>query len=338
MLYISYRLTNSDYNFIFKNLQNFLKQSNKSHQLRRDTWDKDVYITNGLAKYGFQEIRLRKNKWKYLSIEIRLRPKLLIDPKGYYNLTSISEFEEISIGFNYIINDILSLKLPDFFKWNALRVEAAIDLKIDEDIIPKYLYLFKKGNIPEYFLINPQSQKYMDSKTNVYLMSPNKTVNWYNRHETLLEKEKKTHKKYLDFSETKGILRFETQVRNCNELVMDVLNQERCKKEILKFYKQIVGKGNYYNLDCAKKIIREKVNDIQKHIALKNLLILIDKCGSIVEAKKAFIKENKTQDPADTFSKRINQLRKLGINPVVLPSAWKITYLENLYDKIKKTL
>ncbi len=316
-------------------MQNFLKQNFRSHQLRRDSWDKDVYITNGLAKYGFQEIRLRKNKWKYYSIEIRLRPKLLIDSKGYYQLTSISEFEEISIGFNYILNDILSLKLPDFFKWKALRIEAAIDLKIDEEIIPKYLFLFKKGNIPDYFLINPQTQKYKDSKTNVYLMSVNKTVNWYNRYETLLEKEKKAHKKFLDFSETKGILRFETQVRDGNELVMDVLNQERCKKEVLKFYKQIVGKGNYYKLNTALKIIKEKVNDHQKQIELEIILKLIDKCGSIVEAKEAFLSENNTQDPADTFSKRINQLRKLGINPVVLPSEWKITYLENLYDKIR---
>ncbi|HFR4142335.1 TPA: hypothetical protein ACHVKB_001506 [Bacillus cereus] len=338
MMYVSYKLTKSEYNNIFKQLQAYLKKYKTAHQLRKDSWDKGAYISNALSRYGFQEIRLRSNKWGYRCIEIRLRPQLLIDPNGYYRVTRLSEFKTVQTNFNYVLQDILSLNVPDFFEWKAQRIEAAIDLTIDESLIPKYLFLFKKGNIPDYFLDNKHTQKYWDSKTNVYLMSAHKAVNWYNRYETLLLKEQQKNKIFLDFSETRGVLRFETQVRDSNELVINVLNQQHCKKEIMKFYKLIVGKGDYYTLENAIKLVNEKVDDGQIQMSLKMLLRLINKCGSIVQAKYSYIQGKDAHKAADTFSNRINLLRKLGINPITLPSDWEISYLENLYDKIEERL
>ncbi|MGE6541107.1 hypothetical protein [Bacillus luti] len=338
MMYISYKLTKSEYNNIFKQLQAYLKKYATSHQLRKDSWDKGAYISNALSKCGFQEIRLRSNKWGYRSIEIRLRPQLLIDSNGYYKVTKLSEFKTVQTNFNYVLRDILSLNVPDFFEWRAKRIEAAIDLNVDEHLIPKYLFLFKMGNIPDYFLDNRQTQKFWDSKTNVYLMSAHQTVNWYNRYETLLLKEQQKNKSFLDFSETKGILRFETQVRDSDEFVIDVLNQQRCKNEIMKFYKKIAGKGDYYTLEDAIELVNQKVDDGHIQMSLKMLLRLIDKCGSIVTAKHSYIQGKDVHKAADTFSKRINILRKLGINPVTLPSDWEIPYLENLYKKIEESL
>ncbi|MCU5002905.1 hypothetical protein OCD70_22855 [Bacillus tropicus] len=253
-------------------------------------------------------------------------------------MTKLSEFKTVQTNFNYVLKDILSLNVPDFFEWKAKRIEAAIDLTIDENLIPKYLFLFKKGNIPDYFLDNRQTQKYWNSKTNVYLMSAYKAVNWYNRYETLLLKEQQKNKRFLDFSETRGVLRFETQVRDSDEFVIDVLNQQRCKKEIMKFYKLIVGKCDYYTLENAIELVNQKVDDGQIQMSLKMLLRLINKCGSIVKAKHSYIQLKDVHKAADTFSKRINLLRELGINPVTLPSDWEISHLENLYDKIEERL
>ena len=188
MMYVSYKLTKSEYNNIFKQLQAYLKSIKPLTNFVRILGIKG-YISNALSRYGFQEIRLRSNKWGYRSIEIRLRPQLLIDPNGYYRLTKLSEFKTVQTNFNYVLKDILSLNVPDFFEWKAKRIEAAIDLTIDESLIPKYLFLFKKRDIPDYFLDNKHTQKYWNSKTNVYLMSAYKAVNWYNRYETLLLKE-----------------------------------------------------------------------------------------------------------------------------------------------------
>lgn len=335
MLYIDYRLTKSEFNNIFKTLQTYLRMNRPSHQLRRDKWDRDVYITNGLAKNGFQEIRLRSNTWGYRSLEIRLRPQLLINPNGYYRLTKLSDFEAVNKSFNYVLQDILSLSVPVLFKWNVKRVEPAIDLKVEEHLLEKYLLLFRKGNIPDYFFESEQTQKYWNSKTNLYLVAVNKAVNWYNRYETLSIKERESGKKFVDYSETKGILRIETQVRNCNELVLDVLNQKSLKKEVMWFYKTIVGKEDFYSLKNAIKIINQNVANQEKRMTLERILRLIEKLGSIHRAKVAYTNGKDKKKAADIFYKRISQIRSLGVNPIVLPEDWGIEHLENLYSRIK---
>ncbi|USK86147.1 hypothetical protein [Peribacillus asahii] len=335
MLYIEYKMTKLEYNNTFKILQAYLRMYRPSHQLRKDKRDRGAYITNGLAKIGFQEIRLRSNIWGYRSLEIRLRPQLLINPNGYYRLTSLSEFEAVNQNFNYVLRDILSLRVPLFFKWNVKRVEPAIDIKIKEHLLEKYLLLFKKGNIPGYFFDNEQTLKYWNSKTNLYLVSANKAVNWYNRFETLLIKERQSGKKFVDFSETKGLLRFETQVRNCDDLVLDVLNQDRLQKEVIWFYKAIVGQEDFYTLKNAIQIINQSITNQGKRMELERIVRLIDKSGGICEAKVEYTNGKEQRKAADNFSKRINQIRKLGINPVILPSDWKIERLENLYFRIK---
>ncbi|MGN7471065.1 hypothetical protein [Brevibacillus sp. SAFN-007a] len=333
MMYITCQLSVTEHKTCRERLGQFLDKNFHSHKLRKDRYDKTALVTNGLAKWGFQEIRLRKGCWG-ITMEIRFRPQLLINQQGYYKLTTIRQFEQVSIQFNYLLLDLLSLPVPDFFAWTAKRVEAAVDLVVDEQLIPKYIVLFKKGYIPEYFWREKQTRKYWDSETNVYLMSANKTVNWYDRYATLQDKAKKSNKQYVDYSETKGILRFETQVRDNMKSVMETLNQTYLKQEIMKFYNLIVGKGDYYSLNKALSIVRQKTPNQTKRMALERLLQLLDKCGSIHAAKEFFLEGQNADKAADKFSKRINQLRKLGINPVLLPPEWGIESLENLYDKI----
>ncbi|MEK3742400.1 hypothetical protein NST23_06905 [Brevibacillus sp. FSL K6-0770] len=336
MMYITCRLSATEYKTCRERLNQYLDKNFHSHKLRKDRFDKTALVTNGLAKWGFQEIRLRKGCWAN-TMEIRFRPQLLINQQGYYQLTSIRQFEQIHILFNYLLLDLLSLPVPDFFAWTAKRVEAAVDLAVDEQLIPKYIVLFKKGYIPEYFWMAKLTRTYWDSVTNVYLMSANKTVNWYNRYATLQEKTKKSNKQYMDFSETRGILRFETQVRDNMKSVMDTLNQTYLKQEVMKFYNLIVGKGDYYSLEKALTIVRQNTSNQTKRMALERLLRLLERCGSIHAAKDCFLEGQNADKAADKFSKRINQLRNLGINPVLLPPEWGIEWLENLYDKINAT-
>lgn len=335
MLYLSYRMTRQEYNITSKKFQAYLEKNFYRQQLRRDKRDKSSNITNALSEYGFQEIRLRSNRWDYCSIEIRLRPQLLINKNGYYRLTKISEFNRVSEVFNYVLKDVLSLDVPDFFNWKAKRVEAAIDLEIEKLLIPKYLCLFKKGYIPEYFKENKQTQEFWNSITNVYLMSDNKTVNWYNRYETLKIKESKSKKGFADYSETKGILRFETQVRDGNVLLSEMLSQQLLRKEVMKFYKLIVGRGDYHTLNKARKLLIQKVSNSNTRQEMIHMLSLIDHCEGINNAKELYIKGKNAKNAADKFGKTLRKLRDLNINPVVIPEEWGIESLENLYEKIE---
>ncbi|WP_372663805.1 hypothetical protein [Cohnella sp.] len=327
-MYVGYRTTEIEHRIIVEKIRNLFKGT--KHSLHRDKNDKSVQLTYGLAEIGFQEIRLRKNKWGYQQIEIRLRPKLLIDREGYYSLTELHEFSQVAIQFDHILKDLLGLCVPSFFEWRAVRVEFAVDLFVGELSIPRLLYLFRRGNVQDYVLSRKKTIEFWDSATNLYLMSANKTINWYNRYETLLSKqEKKPNKEVKDFSCTKGILRFETQVRNEDKSVAGILSQERYEKEIEYFYKLIVGKGDYYTLEGAIQLIRQKVTNQTKRMVLERLIKLIEQSGGVWRAKK-----NYKEGSADKFSKRLNQLRELNINPVVLPPEWEIDRLENPYGRI----
>lgn len=335
-------MTESEYRDTYTKLKTYFKGSR--HEIRRDKWDKSVYVTNGLSKFGFQEIRLRR-LWKYRSIEVRFRPELLeaIDGSNYYGLTRISDFGEVSMKFDYIMKDIIGLSVPTFFEWIAKRVEYTIDLFIGEELIPKLLFLYKKGNIPLYMLHDEVTQKHFDSETNLYLNATSVTVQWYDRFKTLQDKERKTKKSYKDYSGTKGILRFEVQCKDSNEKVQDMLSVDRCQKRLFYFYYSIIGPGDYYTLDKAKEIIQEKVKYAEKRMTLIRLLELIDQCGSVWAAKAQFPsqlefssgKQSHSQI-MDRFSSRLNKLRKLGINPVCLPPEWGICMLPNLDSMMHK--
>ncbi|MDO7905354.1 hypothetical protein Q5741_02870 [Paenibacillus sp. JX-17] len=336
MMYLVYRMTKKEYNSVFNSIQSYLKRYISMSQLRKDRYDKNAYITNAFSKYGFQEIRLRSASYGYCSIEVRLRPKLTIDKDGYYSVTKLSEFQEVQNVFNFVFKDILSLKVPDFFYWTAKRIEAAVDIRLPEQLIPKYLILFKRGYIPDYFLENDITKKYLSSQNNFYLKSENKTVNWYNRYETLLKKEKESGKKFNDFTLTKGLFRFETQVRDGNENVMDILNQQRLKNEVMKFYNLIVGKGDYHSFARAEQIISQSKHNSRNRQGLINMLKMIGHCGGVAKAKKCYVNGQNAKGYTNKFGKTIKKLRDLNINPVLIPEEWGVDFIENPFAKIEK--
>ncbi|MFC5532230.1 hypothetical protein [Cohnella yongneupensis] len=343
-LYVVYEMTDSEYSDTFLKLKAFLKTLRQG--IWRDKCDTSAYLTTGLSEVGFQEIRMRKT-WNYRSIEIRLYPELLknIDGSNYYGLPRISDFGEVGTKFDHILQEVIGLCVPSFFEWRAKRVEYTVDLYVGEELIPKLLFLYSKGNIPIYMLKEKVTQMYIGSDTNLYLYAPTVTVNWYDRYRTLQEKEQNSKEQFRDYSVTKGILRFEIQCKACNVKVHDVLSVDRCRDRLNYFYDLIIGAGDYYTFDKAKEIIIEKVKSDRKRKTLTRLLELIDQCGSVWAAKLQFAGEVEfsigTQNQKqimDRFSSRLGKLRDLGINPVCLPSEWGISRLENLDSRIQAYL
>lgn len=318
MMYLSSTLTLSEYNISFANLQKHLKKYRADHQLRKEGSSGRCYVTNGFASGGFQVIRLRKGNNNVCRIELRFRPQLSFNPNGYYKLTTLCEFKAVEESFNYVMQDILDLPVPSFRDWKVKRIETAVDIRVKPSLIPVYITLFKKGFIPEYFLTDKITQEHFPSKLNSYLMGNNITINWYDRYKTIKNKEKKSNKEYADYSETKGILRIETQWRDYNKSVTEALDIREIKERVLTFYKIIVGTGDYYTLDIAIRKIERSIQRSSKRCELIELLKLIHDKGSINEAKRHYLRGKDKKSAADKFSKRINQLRKLDINPVVL--------------------
>ena len=227
----------------------------------------------------------------------------------------------------------MGLCVPALREWIIQRVDAAVDLHVSKDLIPYYIRLFKKGNIPEYFFDRKTTLKYWDSTKNIYLMAKNITINWYDRNETIHSKVR-SDKSFSDYEVTTGVLRFETQVRKADKSLAEILEKNFLKKKVVKFYELIVGTADYYTLDEAVRRVRHSVKRKSKGNELTELLQLINQYGSIFEAKRYYLQGKDKKSAADKFSKRINQLLQLGINPVVLPNEWRISHLKNLLPNI----
>lgn len=167
---------------------------------------KGKYKTIALNEIGFLEIVFHVTKTRAHQLEIKFKPKKLINPYDYAGITHFSEIPEVRVGFNEIISRI-SPDLPDFFDWECYRVDYAIN--ISTSYVRQYLYLLSMGNIYEYFMI------YHSSEKGVYLQSTRDgvTVNFYDKYIELQANGDKIGKKD-NFVKAKNILRLEVQCNN----------------------------------------------------------------------------------------------------------------------------
>ncbi|MDW3038319.1 MULTISPECIES: hypothetical protein [Bacillus cereus group] len=339
-MYITWEFTKREYGAAVNALGLFLRSNSLSPIHKKKGSDNNALITYGLAKYGFEEIRLRNNKKHgYRAMEILLRPKLLVDAGNYNNVTHLHEFVTVRHQFNYILRNKIGLVAPDLFCWKVKRVDDAIDLKVDEQLLSRYMFLFKKGNLPNY-MCNSNSLQYFDAENNVYI-GGNITINWYDRYLTQCIKQRKTKKQYNNLEELRGKFRLEIQTRDVRRYiktkdnsVLTFLDIERTRKRIMYFYDFIVGSGTYYTYDQGMEIINKVSCQIQR-VALRKCYELINREGSIWRARMKYIEmQPDGKKAADWFSKRLNQIRKLEVNPVALPSEWGISKLPNLREDI----
>lgn len=131
---------------------------------------------------------------------------------------------------------------------------------------------------------------------------------------------------------------------------------EGLSREILKFYyEQSVGTGDFYTeYHALKKIEQSGLKPAMKE-KIFNLLRLIAQARSLDKGRKQFSdnkKEHKIKNTdivvhgSDaTFKNYLKELKKLKLNPVVIPKAWSstpesethgygITFLHNPYDEL----
>ncbi len=309
-------------------LDNYIKSFNKNQPLH---WDGYRYTTNAFASYGMEELYLKQNiKYRIL---VKLRPKLMIEDGNYNDVLRAYDVPELIMMYERRMNQIGLSQLSDLREWKAKRVDYAIDIIVSQKDIPVYIQLFKQGNIPEKLLNNDKTIEYWDADNNLYLAGTSYRVNFYDRYKTVNLKQEQKKKEYHNVDCLYGVMRFEIQLRDIDTTglkksgliqknsVEDFLNPDLCKYFVLKHYNTLIGKGNYYSYYDALSRCK---SDTQRYI-----IKLVHESGSIYEAKRRFIKDNKRKSEKK-FSEIINKLQTNGINPVTLDSG----YMENLYDKI----
>lgn len=330
------------------------KHNQDSEKQTEDKYLKNTFITYSYAKLGFRKIRLRKIHRKGYTgyfLEMQFHPKLLLEPGNYIHLLFPNEFASIEDRFNHYMRE---LGFPLFNEWNVMRIDAAWDVTVEQDLILSYMFLFKKSNILDFFLSTKKTQRYFHESNSFYLFSKEITINFYDRYTTLLRKEKKGKKEYSNVEAAKNTLRLEVQYRKIGGKLSDHLNERFIQYLVSSWYYNIIGRGDYYKKKQCSEVIRERVRSNKKRLRLLRLLDLIEQSGSIFAAKARFVnsflhlhaneadlKKSKDKDSdrkkmkqkaGKEFSKQLNEIRGLGINPVVLPEDYPVEQVVNLLD------
>lgn len=316
---------------------------------------KNSFITYAYAKHGLRKIKLRKicnNGFVGYFLEILLQPKRLLEPDNYNQLLFPQEFSLIEEQFDRHMQE---LNFPSFNEWKVSRIDIAWDIRTDQELILYYMLLFKKSNILDYFHNSEKTKKHFHEDNNLYLYSADITINFYDRYTTLLRKEKKGKKKYANLEAAKHTIRLEVQTRKSSGRINEYLDEGLILYRVPYWYYSIIGRGDYYKKNKCFELIRQQVRSNSKRFRLMRLLELIDRCKSIVLAKMHFIdtclneteskktlksskdkeltKKKISQKAAKEFSKQLNEIRKLGINPVMLPEDWPMERLNSLLNK-----
>lgn len=296
-------------------------------------FEEDKMITYAFAAYGIEEMYFKQNI-SYV-MYIKLRPKLMVEKGNYNDVLRAYDVPQLYKRFKEFMENLELKHISNLKEWKVSRIDYAIDIIVTQKLIPQYIELFKRGNIPEGLLNGDLSKRYKRATNNLYLQGKKYRINFYDRYTTTLEKQKKNPQKYKDIENRYGVMRFEIQLHkidiakkkkskmiSCNS-VDEFLNIDVCKKYILRYYDMIVGKGDYHSYGYALAKCKSKQQI--------NMLTLIREEGSIYKAKQQFIgKGDDRRKLSKQFSEIISKIERLGINPVTIKSG----DLKNLKSKI----
>lgn len=184
--------------------------------------------------------------------------------------------------------------------------------------------------------------KKAQSKCN-YMKSINKyadTIRYYSksRSDNIYDKEIERLAKGKEIKSYEiDVLRFEAQIKNEHiKYKKRESNLERCMEsyftyDMYKCYMEkmiigVVGTGDFYSLREAEKIINQSNIKENYKKELREFLVCISSMRGVSKAKAKYTRYK--------FDIYISILKRLGINPIIIPEKWKCKYIENPLKKL----
>ena len=298
-------------------------------------------------------------------VEATINPKILSGVIDYLTAATYNDIDLAAANFNEISKKISPL-LHSFSDYRITRIDYCVNISLDEFFLEcdpmQIMNLIKRSDIPhhyeEWMKYDNISHRMKSRPESFYLKSNSVTINYYSKYLQLLNKSQENVKKgyppinqeILDAS--RNIYRFEVQCkyhkiysmsqkakeagnRSINKY-KSLLDPILCVTIISNYYNKVIGKGDWYTLSTAIQIIKSKCFNSQKEQHLINALQDVSRCRSLVKAK-----ESCPIEKIGTFTRALNQLETLNINPVTIPREWHIEYIPNLLrsylDQMLKT-
>lgn len=301
---------------------------------------------------------IRESKRSHASsdymVEVTINPKILAGVPDYLTASTYIIMGCVSASFDRISQTISPL-LHSFSDYRITRIDYCVNIALDEFISEcdpmQIMNLIKRSDIPphyeEWMKYDDTAHRMKSRPESFYLKSNSVNINYYSKYLQLLNVSKENVEKgynpvdpeILDTS--RNIFRFEVQCKYYKIYSMSqeaerlgdhsvnkyktLLEPIKCIKIISDYYARVIGKGDWYTLSEAIQIIKSKGYYCQKEDCLIQALKYVSQCRSLAKAKASCPIEK-----IGTFTRTLNQLEALNINPVTIPREWHIDHIPNL--------
>ena len=290
-------------------------------------------------------------KYKPCSIKATINPKILIGIIDYLTAATYSDMNIAIVNFE---SKKISSLLGTFNDYKIKRVDYCINICLN-DFIPAYdpaliMNLIKRSDIPQHYeewmVYDYDSHRKKSRPESFYLCSKSVNINCYSKYLQLLNRTQENVKKGFMpippeiINASRSIIRFEVQCKyhktyslnkkaeesgnNCVNKYKDILTPLRCVEIISSYYEKVIGKGDWYSLPEAVRIVQSKNFNSQREIRLTSALKYVSQCRSIAKAKASY-----QGNELLAFKQTLKELADLNINPVTIPREWNIKHIPN---------
>lgn len=300
-------------------------------------------------------IRAYENPWgssDYI-IEATINPKFLAGITDYLTAATYDDMNIAITNFNFKSKEISPL-LGTFNDYEIKRVDYCINISLDE-FVPgcgseQIIDLIKRSDIPphykEWMEYDKTSHRMKSRPESFYLCSKSVNINFYSKYLQLLNRSQENVKKGFTpippeiINASRSIIRFEVQCKyfktyalnkkaensgnECPNKYKSLLNPLTCIEIISDYYEKVIGKGDWYTLSEAVRIVQSKNFNSQREIRLTSALKYVSQCRSIAKAKASY-----QGNELLAFKQTLKELADLNINPVTIPREWNIKHIPN---------
>ena len=286
-------------------------------------------------------------------IEATINPKILAGITDYLTAATYGDMDCAIANFDCISNKISPL-LKKFINYRIKRVDYCINICLD-DFNPTYdpeqiMNLIKRSDIPphykEWMEYDKTSHRMKSKPESFYLCSKSVNINCYSKYLQLLNRSKENVDKGYDpipqeiIDASHDIIRFEVQCKyfktyalnkkagnsgnECPNKYKSLLNPLTCVGIVSSYYEKVIGKGDWYSLPEAVRIIQSKNFNSQREQRYIDALKYVNQCRSLAKAKASY-----QGNELIAFKQTLKELADLNINPVTIPREWNIKHIPN---------
>lgn len=287
-------------------------------------------------------------------VEVIINPKTLSNVYDYITAATYCDMKMAVITFNNEMKKISPL-LRTFNDYNIKRVDYCINFYLKE-LAPEcsqeqIISLLKRGDIPpsyhEWTKYDERSRRNKSRPESFYLYNSSITINCYSKYMQLLnQSEKNREKGHAPISPgvleaAQDIIRFEVQCKYHKTFTLNqkatalgdhelnkyktLLGHDFYNEEVHYYWNKVIGKGDWYSMQEAARIVQAKHFNSQKEGRLIETLQFVSLHRSLAAAK-SLLEGYKLE----AFKRTLKELSCLNINPVTIPKRWDICHIPNL--------